>query len=360
MGTELETQSGNELAPQNGATIIPAFSAKKTLAIRRDTHKAEFAGVLARLSQYADIGHALSHIEKTVEYVVQIPLQYQKQFESGEYFINQNHTTGVEWPSLMRVTDKGQYRFVADLPIKQQEFVQGNPMHDLSMGFYNLAMQKQMAAIAEVVERTYKTVERIEHGQMDDRIALLNAGREGMILALTMTDEAEKMRAISLARNNLITAKNQIGNTLKRRAEEFEMVPGSGIGRFFAEVKHSGYLSEKDDEVEELQSYYQLYLEATKLLAASYVVTGEADTAQQAFIGSIGFMDTIDFSRVKSIEYAHKRSDLTGMFYRNAGPYLVAEKEQHIEDAQEYEYISLEVSGQELLEALNDVRSEEV
>lgn len=46
-------------------------------------------------------------------------------------------------------------------------------------------MQQQMNELIGIVETTYKAVERIEHGQMDDRIALLEAGRQGVILALS-------------------------------------------------------------------------------------------------------------------------------------------------------------------------------
>lgn len=62
----------------------------------------DFAGVVDRLAQYVNIVEVVSTIEKGVEYVVQIPAQYQKQYETGEYFINKNKTTGIEWPTLMK------------------------------------------------------------------------------------------------------------------------------------------------------------------------------------------------------------------------------------------------------------------
>ena len=76
----------------------------------------------------------------------------------------------------MEKKENGQWRFVDNLPIVEQDFTNGNPMRDISMSFYNLALQKRIESIAETVERIYKAVERIEHGQMDDRIALLYSG----------------------------------------------------------------------------------------------------------------------------------------------------------------------------------------
>lgn len=250
------TVQANTLNARKKKDVIVDAPQGKRLTVHSGKENIDFNGVLARLSQYVDMGNVISHIEKTKEYVVQIPVQYQKQFESGEYFINKNNTTGVEWPTLMRKTENGQYRLVDDLPIKQKEFIQGNPMRDITQNFYNISMQRQIAALADVVQDTYKAVERIENGQMDDRIALLISGREQIIYALNTQDDNEKRRAISLARDNLITAKNQIGLTLKRRAEEFEKVPKSALLRFASEVRHSGYLREKDKEIYKLQDYY--------------------------------------------------------------------------------------------------------
>ena len=36
----------------------------------------------------------------------------------------------------------------------------------------------------------------IERGQQDDRIALIDAGREQVLLAMTMTDENEKKKCL--------------------------------------------------------------------------------------------------------------------------------------------------------------------
>lgn len=46
---------------------------------------------------------------------------------------------------------------------------------------------------------------------------------------------------------------------------------------------HSGYLADKDREVSEMQEYYDLYLQATKLIAASYAIGGDLKTAEESF-----------------------------------------------------------------------------
>lgn len=39
-------------------------------------------------------------------------------------------------------------------------------------------MQQQMAQLSERIEETYQTVEMIERGQQDDRVAFIEAGKK--------------------------------------------------------------------------------------------------------------------------------------------------------------------------------------
>ncbi len=327
----------------------------KILWIKKGHEGVDFKGILAQFSQYADIGHSLTHIEKLKQYVVQVPLQYQKALDEGTYFINQNQKTGVMWPSLMEVKESGRWGFVDNLPIVEQELVRGNPMRDISMNFYNLALQKQIESIAATVERTYKVVEKIEHGQMDDRIALLYSGREQIQLAMLLNDPEDRKRAIALGRQSLIDAKYQLGLTLKRRIEEFEPIPEGWFAQRWLAFRNKGVFDRRDDEFQEMQDYYELYLEATKLIAKSYVETGDIDAARQAFADSMTFMETIGFKNARTIKYIHKPKEIQDRFVFYPVAYIEAEREDADEEAKEYDYMMIEASGQDIMEALGDV-----
>ena len=47
----------------------------------------------------------------------------------------------------------------------------------------------------------------IERGQQDDRIALIDSGREQVLLAMTMTDENEKKEMLRVATRDLLVGK---------------------------------------------------------------------------------------------------------------------------------------------------------
>lgn len=353
---EVSVDDNLSVVPDQDAITVPASG--KTLYITPETEGIDYRSVLGHVLQMVSIGDVLAKIQAGTQYVVQIPAEFQELYESGEYFIMQNQKTKKMWPTLMKISENGKNQVVTPLPITEQGFVQGNPIQDLAGGYHNMLMQQQMARLTAMVEETYRAVERIEHGQMDDRIGLLVAGKNGLMLALSMPEGDERTMQINSSRQNLLVAQGQIGQTLQRRAEEFEALSKVTSIRFFRELTRSGYLAGKDREVSEMQEYYDLYLQATKLIAGSYAITGDMRTAEETFHIGEKFMRSLDFSRVKSIEYAHGKME--DMFYSNPVAFVEAERTVCLEEAKDYDYVALEVSGEKLLEVLSSGGSEEI
>ena len=258
----------------------------------------------------------------------------------------------------MKITDEGKHQVVTPLPIVKQAIVHNNPVQELANSHHNILMQKQVVQLTELVERTYRTVEQIKHGQMDDRIGLLEAGKNGLVLAMSMPEGEEKKRQIDSSRQNLLVAQAQIEKTLERQVNEFEPLSKSASVRFLRECMHSGYLAEKSREVQEMQDYYDLYLQATKLLSVSYAVCGNSQTAEETFRLSEENIRRIDFSKIKTIEYQHK--ELKDMFYTAPTEYISVERDICLNEAKKYDYVALEVSGEKLLEVLDSGKTEEI
>lgn len=335
---------------------MPMPAEGKCLYITQDSKGVDYHALLGQFAQCVNMGDILAKIKAGTQYVVQIPAEFQAAYESGEMFIMENMKSGKKWPSLMRIAEDGKHKIVTPLPIAEQAIVQGNPVQELATSYHNMLIQQQMAQLSEMVARTYRVVEQIKHGQMDDRIGLLEAGRNGLILAMSLPEGEGRSRQIDSSRQNLLVAQAQIEKTLERRAGEFEPLSKLAPIRFMREFVHSGYLAEKRRDVQEMQDYYDLYLQATKLLAASYAICGNLETAEQTFHLSESTIRAIDFSKVETIHYQHK--GLTDMFYSAPVGYIAAERSACLEEAKYYDYVALEVSGEELLEVLGNGQTE--
>lgn len=350
----IKTDTNDELFIQQNATIEISG---KVLEINQTTVDVNFEGILNTIFQYINIGDILQKIKVGTEYVVQVPSQFQFGLETGDFSMMENMKTGTMWPALMELGEDGRKKIVTPLPIKRHEFVQGNPFQELAMGYHNLYMQKQIHELAQLLESTLTTVNRIEKGQKSDRIGLLNSGKDQLLLALSQKDEGSRNQALQLGRQSLSNARGQFAETFKQKVTDFEALPEIQLKQFIRELTKKGYLQRKDKEYQEIQDYYELYLQATKMLAASYAITDDLDNAERVFNLSIEYMNEIDYRNLKTIQFAHKGSEFDGLF-DYASEFIVSEKQNYIEDTKKYNYVSIEVSGEKLLEVLENGKAE--
>lgn len=127
-------RKNDELVPQEDGSVEPVYG--KVLKVASGMEGFDINGMLARLMQYANMADALSHVERTLEYVVQIPLKHREAFNAGEVFLNQNTKTGVMWPTLYETLENGKRKFVDNLPIKQEEIIRGNPFESMAVSYH--------------------------------------------------------------------------------------------------------------------------------------------------------------------------------------------------------------------------------
>lgn len=348
-------RKNNEVVPLEGNSEEPMYN--KVLKVTSGTDGFDINGMLSKLMQYVNMTDALSHVERTLEYVVQIPIKHREAFDAGEVFLNQNTKTGVMWPTLYETLENGKRKFVDNLPIKQEEIIHGNPFESIAVNYHNLYMQQQIAELADTLKKTYQAVRRIEQGQMDDRIGLLMAGRDQIRFSINALPE-EQVAAMAQGRGNLLVAQKQLLQTFRSRVNAFDPLPESRFSRFWMELKHTGALRRRDQDFSEIQKYYALYLQATQMVATSYAICGQRDAAEQVFLEAEQEMEKIDFRALQTLHYIDKKD--TDMFYYHAVDYITIEREICLEDAQKYDAINLQVSGEKILEVFERGKSEEV
>ncbi len=333
----------------------------KVLDIKRDMPYIDFRGVVDTVLQMVNIADVASQIKKGTEYVVQIPAKFQAGIDVGKYWIMEGaNDSGKLWPYLMKKGKSGRNEIVTPLEIKEKKFIDNNPARNITENYHNLYLKQQMKELAGLIETTLDTVKRIEKGQLDDKIGLLGAGRQGVILALSQADESSRTASLIQARNNINIAQNQILEHFKRRVSEFEPLPKSKVMLLGRECAKAGYLDGKDDEYGEILDYYNLYLQATRMLAGTYVICGDVDTAKKVFELAQTEIGKIDFSALKTIENSHINGDEFDRIYDSATEYLETEEHLCLTEASEYDCLTLSFSGEELLEVLGDGRTEEI
>lgn len=338
--------------PGSGDTV-PYQPGDKTLRLKKDTPRVDFHKTLGDIIRCLDTANVIQNVKRGIEYVVQVPAEYQAGLEAGKYTVLAGKD-GRQWATLYEVLPNGKHSFACNMPIKPEELVQGNPMHDVSMNMQMMAMQQQLAKLTELVQDTYEAVKRIEQGQTDDRVGKLRAGKEGMEQAILIEDPVQRKIAIGNAQQLLLEARGQIGETLKSKVQSFPAIPKSQVEHFIGRLFSGSYFSSKDAAFDAIQDYFQLYLWATKLLADSYYYIGESKAAEKTYRDAIAFARSLDFTNVKTLRYIHPKEDMSDTICKLAEQYILTEQAKSIELAKPYDTVELSLTGDEIMEVLGN------
>lgn len=339
------------------AQVHDPFLSVKDLQISSNTPNVSITQIINQVLQRVNLGDAISKVKKGVEYVVQVPLKYKEAYEAGEVFIVQNQTTKELRPQLARVVENGRHEFVAPLDMVERNVAQGTTLQNIANNYHNLAMQQQMAQLSALMEKTHKTVLRIEEGQYDDRIGQLMAGRNEIVLALSDPEHINEAE-LNAGRNNLQIGCAQLVKTVQRRASQFPKISKSRLIRDLKLLFHSDYYQGLDEEYNRIEDCFDFYLQGTKMLAASYAFCGESEKAMVVFDQAKSALEQIDFSRVERMALIH--SSEKDWLSAEAPKYIESAKSTCLEEAQHYEMLSIKVSGEQLLEAFEHGRTERI
>lgn len=308
--------------------------------------------ILNEIIKGLDIADIISKIEKNKEYVVRVPYKFKKAYEQGKVFVMQNKDTGALRPMLAKWNKNGKYEIVSHMEMIEKNVVScENAVQDIVSRWQYMALQQQISKISEVLEQAHEVVRRIEQGQHNDRIGLINAGRDQIMIAVSNSENID-MDELKNGRNNLYLGCAQIFETLCTMANDFPEIHEKRIMRIYKLYKDPNYYCKIDALYELIEDCYYYYLEGIKMLAASYAICGEFDKVDLVFEKSKNKVSQIDFAKVEKIAFIHPNE--TDWISSNAVTYLESEKEILLEDIKEYDMISLKVNGDVLLEAFNN------
>lgn len=326
----------------------------KIMRVSRTADAVNKPAILGHLAQYANLANIAGTIKKGTHFVVQVPTHLQASLDTGKYTMLHGAKSEKTWATIVEKLPNGKNNFIANCPIKAEAFYQGNPFQDASASIANLQLQQQMAVLVQMIGEAYDAILRVEAGQKADRIGQLAAGRDGIAHALKMKDAESKKLAMVVARGSLQEAQGKIGEVLKQKVGSFKAVPKNFIRRFFMECTHDAFLDKRTDEYNVIQEYCELYLQATDLIAQSFIICGETDSAASVYDACRQFVADMNFNKVRTILYAHPKKKEADLFYHKAAAHITESKTLCLDAAKPYDFIEIALDGEELLEVLHN------
>ena len=352
------TSDNNGLIAQPEGIVPIADESVKVLRLSPEKESKDYGRMLAAAIQLFSAADILSKIQKHMEYVVQVPAQFQDALNSGALEMMHGSKSAKTWATLVRQLADGKQEIVCNCPVVEKALVQGNPIQDIAGTFQNLYMQQKLAEISKQIQEVYNVVLRIEQGQMDDRIGKLISGKHDVLLALKNPDPAARERELELARSKISEGKDQIGQIFKSRVEQFKAIPKNVWLQRLREVISfsTDYRRSCDEEYKKLQEYYEFYLKATQLLAWSYSVAGDTERAEMVFKQSMDFLRSIQYKKIQTLEYIYSDDNMEDAFYHSPISYFRAEQTACLDEAKPYELVQITVTGEKLMEVIENGR----
>ena len=347
-----------DLVPrQFGELISPEDRSLKVLRVSRENNKGtdgDFRRLLAAAVQMFGAADILSKVQAGIEYVVQVPAEFRADLASGALEMLHGEESGKTWATIVRKLANGKNEIVANCPIAEELRVKGNPVQDMTGVYQNLYMQQKLNELSEQIKEVYDVVKRIEQGQTDDRIGILMSGRDDMLIALQNPDKFERTQEIIEARSKISEAQHRIGQVLKSRIEDFKPVhrnPAIHVLREFASLR-TNYMSKRDEEFQQLQDYFELYLRATEYLASSFLVVEDTARAETVYQQARSFLQSIDYKHLQTLDSIYPKGSMADAFYHQSEQYIEDEKQLCLEEAKPYDFVQIEIPGEYLKEVV--------
>ena len=225
---------------------------------------------------------------------------------------------------------------------------------------HKIAIQQQMAAMAIELEDIHKTVGRIERGQKDDRFGKIKGAREQLRFAMNVKDEDKRNSLVLGAIQTLTEGIGVIQESLKTKLESYQAIPEKDLQIYWKMLLYPGnYKRARDKEFDEIQDYFSFYEQAVNLWACASLMVNEPDAMKEIFISQKEFLTSLNCKNIQSIANLHPEVDLHEEWFCAPESYIEDAAGQFDElAAKDYDFVAIEMKGEELLEVLRDEKDE--
>ncbi len=168
--------------------------------------------------------------------------------------------------------------------------------------------------------------------------------------ALYLKDERLRNEALANAREHIVVGKNQIAKQIQRELGSFPCVPDKKLKQFLMGMRHTNnFFDHLDGRVVKLQVLFNLYNDAVRMLAGTFVIQDEKEVALKIFEEAKSYVGSLDYSNVKTIEHVHQEEKLDDWFFNNEVE-MVEMHEELVEHVGLVEAFEINFTGEQLLE----------
>ncbi len=336
----------NKVVPQafDSPVIFKEFS--NSIVNRKSNIVSILSEVTSGLNNIKDI------IEPDKIYIAKFPKDIIDKMNSGQYDI-MTSKSGELLSTIIDKTKPGNRNIVHQLRLDEIDPAYSGKLQNLSNNIANIAIQKQLADVTEMLSELLNLSKDIKRGQVLDRIGLVYSGRSQLEQALEIVgDNPRREQLIIGAINSLNNGRSQLDLYFR---EEIKNIPPISNNKFKLTMKclfDSKFYGKVEDSFNELQESFQAYIYATNLLATAYERMGNVEVLPKVYAPARAIIEEYSESMISISEIVIRGNVVKEKsWYNNPNEYIdVIENYSKQALLEDIEYISIEFTGQNLLE----------
>lgn len=327
-----------------------------------DFDKNKAAIVLSQIvDEFKIAKEKLPDVKSETRYYLDLTKEMKDKLESGECWFTEKTANGHAMGQLRHRVD-GKSVIFANPDIKAEDVAvkTGGNSKSLSDGVYQVALQQQMAEMSKQIAEIKKSVVRIEVGQMDDRLAKIDAGEKTLRLAYATEDVEKRNMLIGQALPLLQEGSESIKRVVSRRLSEFEAVPQKGSAlKLKMWLSPTNYVEKKNHEFDEIQTCFEYYDKAQKLSAMACLMMNEPKAMEEVFFQQENFIHQLPVWKLKSMKNLHYNIDFSNEWFSSPKNFVDEKRLEYLDFSNgNYDHMLIEVSGEQLLEVLDNDKTE--
>ena len=345
--------SQNELIKAGSADDkgLPAATREKIAKGLATINGENISKALTSIFSQAEItADAVKYIQRGTVYLAEVPKKLQKDFTDGKLKFMEK-TTGELVGEIVGPSNFGNQGHVI---IKEAGILHSDIPHDLT----TIAMQQQLAQMAAVINEVRSRVIELQKTYDESLLGELRGMRDQLAQVQNVEDLENQRDLIKGAITSINTTRGKITQRLITEMQKMPEVPESTWKRFFRTLTKEGFREQVITGYEKVQELFCYYLAASELLSFAYALLGEKGTYQDIFTPDRELLNGKHLLNLKNSEAFVGICD--ERWYSAPQQYLVRirSEAQKVFTAHP-DAIRIEVTGDQVLEAIANVRSAE-
>jgi hypothetical protein len=226
---------------------------------------------------------------------------------------------------------------------------------NIAANLANIALQRQLVQMSEVLNDVRSRVISLQEGHDNDLFGSVKGMHDQLLQIRDVVNKPDIQKQLAVQAITVLNeTRGKIEMAIISALKDIQLVPGTDWAVLRKIALNKDFLTDTIEKYNRIEELFGYYLTATQLLGYSYAFLDESFSYEDIFRPSIELIENENLQKLIAAEILYEEP-LGETWYKNPDTYLqkieAASQSLFLENS---EYIEVEITGENLLEAINN------